>query len=861
MTTRLIAPGYLHDLLSKDLLKDKQVVFNYSLLPLNSFVEEIVGKIDNNYDQSLKERLSNLESELSILKAYVNNQTFIQSIKDFHIDMYLYAIKIEDLADQSRKDQDLKAIYQAISDLKPNEIEAYEKLQDYLLNNDLENTYLVEHNYQSNLDLEIINLLYQHQLKDYKQDLYDFKSLTINYANNIRSEIEASAQFIIENKLAQAQVVYLNAEYLPIIKQIYQRYNIKSNLDYYNDSRYNKRFLSLVKLLINQDHEALVGFISANLLNLKYTAALEKLVDFFNFDLNGLLNFEVIELNDPILNRHDIKHYNELIENSKENIAIIKDFIAALNIRDYSNGQVILEDTFNYLLENMYDKQLNKISNKILAKHSEISSANNLLESLEEILIDEVDKSYDDSHIFVTSISEHLHFNKEHVILLGATSKNYPNLKSLSGVIDETYVKNLNYPKKSFRFERQLASYQALLNAANLHIFYPLASNEGKNIEPSFSLLNYGSSKGVSAQAYKLVENDYFIKKQRALEPCVAKALFFDNDKLYGSISSFESYNSCPYSYFLKVGLKMYPKSLPELSPAYIGSLLHDLIEKIVAKRIKDRADILEADVLELIEQSFQALAILNDPRVKIVKETLAKHFLVVLKRLNRIDDETNFEPLKVEHEFNYQISDKISINGKIDRIDQYQDYLRVIDYKSSNHMMSEASFKSGLQLQLMTYLLAASETMNLVPAGAYYISLNENFKMVTPRKVKKSKPFFEKYTNEDYLREVQIANRQHGWHFEESDDMYLNVTNSVNLKVKDDMVVISKILNFETVVTILKDLYEEVYNNLASGIIEAKPVKNGCLYCDFKNICQNHHASFTRQPLYSQQKLTEEIE
>ena len=36
---------------------------------------------------------------------------------------------------------------------------------------------------------------------------------------------------------------------------------------------------------------------------------------------------------------------------------------------------------------------------------------------------------------------------------------------------------------------------------------------------------------------------------------------------------------------------------------------------------------------------------------------------------------------------------------------------------------------------------------------------------------------------------------------------MYLNVTNSVNLKVKDDMVVISKILNFETVVTILKDL------------------------------------------------------
>jgi ATP-dependent helicase/DNAse subunit B len=63
-----------------------------------------------------------------------------------------------------------------------------------------------------------------------------------------------------------------------------------------------------------------------------------------------------------------------------------------------------------------------------------------------------------------------------------------------------------------------------------------------------------------------------------------------------------------------------------------------------------------------------------------------------------------------------------------VDRIDLYERdeklYVRIVDYKSGMHEFSPEDIRSGLDIQLVLYLLAvvASDKARIVPAGAQYL-------------------------------------------------------------------------------------------------------------------------------------------
>lgn len=72
----------------------------------------------------------------------------------------------------------------------------------------------------------------------------------------------------------------------------------------------------------------------------------------------------------------------------------------------------------------------------------------------------------------------------------------------------------------------------------------------------------------------------------------------------------------------------------------------------------------------------------------------------------------------------------RIALRGVIDRIDRWQGddglYLRIVDYKSSDHSLEAARMHWGLQLQLMLYLEAATRGLHGLPAGAYYFTVQD---------------------------------------------------------------------------------------------------------------------------------------
>ena len=62
---------------------------------------------------------------------------------------------------------------------------------------------------------------------------------------------------------------------------------------------------------------------------------------------------------------------------------------------------------------------------------------------------------------------------------------------------------------------------------------------------------------------------------------------------------------------------------------------------------------------------------------------------------------------------------DGVNVYGRIDRVDESGDMVRIIDYKTGNIDATPAKYYTGAKLQLPLYLLAVSDGKRA--AGAYY--------------------------------------------------------------------------------------------------------------------------------------------
>ncbi|HZJ85780.1 MAG TPA: PD-(D/E)XK nuclease family protein, partial [Erysipelotrichaceae bacterium] len=391
-----------------------------------------------------------------------------------------------------------------------------------------------------------------------------------------------------------------------------------------------------------------------------------------------------------------------------------------------------------------------------------------------------------------------------------------------------------------------------------------LSDYSGKSIEPSFNLINFAKKHKAVAKRYPLVENDNSEYKTYNLNKNIAKRLFFKDEMLEGSISAFEQYNSCNYSYFLKRGLKLYTKELPDLSYAYIGSIIHEVMEAVTNRQINGLSILDKSEVEAIVYELMSPIEALNpgDSKTKIVKRLLIRQINDVLEHMRSIESDTKFKPIMAEQKFTYTINNNIRLYGFVDRVDSYLENIRVIDFKSSKQNLSEKEFKQGLQLQLITYLMAISNFYNQRPAGAFYHTMRLDNTNVIAGTAKKTKDMFYPLTEEEVETNFLSNNRLAGWHFNDEADTFYSSQNYVAglNEGKSGLSVRGKAKNFDTVATILEAVYKDIYNNLNEGIIDCIPIDNPCQYCDYHSICLSKTTSNFKELIYKDQKISEEI-
>lgn len=205
------------------------------------------------------------------------------------------------------------------------------------------------------------------------------------------------------------------------------------------------------------------------------------------------------------------------------------------------------------------------------------------------------------------------------------------------------------------------------------------------------------------------------------------------------SASTFETYGTCPFQFFIQKALELEAKEPPELGLDFAqeGSIMHSILEKLYKQSGKD-ADmehmlrLLDTVCEEVFEKapyefSFRPSALWQVEQAQL--KTILKETIQALEA-----QRADWSPLAFEAKFGIDGApilildtgkESIRLRGLIDRLDiNSKGEIRVIDYKRSATNLAAKDFQMGRRLQLPIYTEAAQEALKLgmVKEGIYWI-------------------------------------------------------------------------------------------------------------------------------------------
>ena len=353
-----------------------------------------------------------------------------------------------------------------------------------------------------------------------------------------------------------------------------------------------------------------------------------------------------------------------------------------------------------------------------------------------------------------------------------------------------------------------------------------------------------------------------------------AKKLY--NIPFKSSISSLETFAKCPFSYFIKKGLK--PKERKEYSVNMpdIGTLFHNSIEDFSKELKKEKlnwneitrveSDQLAEKVLKNMMGEFQNGILLSTHRYKYLTTKLERVSKRALWVLTEHLSEGKFEPLKHELSFgdkedgippiiiDLPDGEKVILEGRIDRVDIFTEngtsYLKVIDYKSGNQKFELSDLYYGLQIQLVVYLDAViSNSSKLIktesyPAGAFYFKIDDPI----VNSVEKDKESIEKSIHKTLKMNGLVVN---DIKVIEALDTNLKdgpKSNIIPVDIKKDGSPSANSSVYEndelnSLISHTRNLIADISTEILKGKIKIEPIKNDkkipCEYCELSAICQ----------------------
>lgn len=428
------------------------------------------------------------------------------------------------------------------------------------------------------------------------------------------------------------------------------------------------------------------------------------------------------------------------------------------------------------------------------------------------------------------------------------------------------------YPSNVIKNTADMAENDITISADNLgaiffsrtkkSAYYNFVCEFDKNSEDFATLRKYLKSDSEYSDRVDFLEKTVFEKKE-TLRPDIAKKLF--GNKLYISPSRFEDYQNCPFIYFCKKGLSIYPLEKIEFNPSNVGNIVHHCLCEILKNT--DRNGFLsmtDEDIGRKVSMHFDEYVEKSmggeygkDADFMLSSDNIKRTVKEILNHLKEEFSQSAFYPFAYEASISAggegfsprvitsQNGVDVCFIGNVDRADIFNNdnekFIRVVDYKTGDKAFSFKDIYYGKNMQMLIYLYSIAESVDKsIPAGVLYMP-SHTAKSELDRNAtrEQTKSHLEKnyrmrgvvLDNEDVVRAME----------EEKGGKYI----PVNINKDGSYSKSSKLMTadeFSAMKKYIDKVVGEMADNLTSGKIEASPLCNGnsspCNYCDYYSVC-----------------------
>lgn len=344
-----------------------------------------------------------------------------------------------------------------------------------------------------------------------------------------------------------------------------------------------------------------------------------------------------------------------------------------------------------------------------------------------------------------------------------------------------------------------------------------------------------------------VIEN--FGKNNVEISPKTAEKLF--GEKIGISATGFDTFYRCKFSYFCRYGLGLKKIQPAEFNVLQRGTLSHYVLENFVKRNLCEFEHFSKCDSDASVENLvLEYLSLINGyeqiktPRleflVNIITLSLKDVAYHIVTEMLQCDFKPEFFELKIGTggeistvSVPFGKNGEMRLRGSIDRVDIYEDYVRIIDYKTGTKVFKLPDILVGLNLQMLIYLYTVVRGNNKYlnskkPAGILYMPSKRDFG--DPKVLS---------MNGLVLLDEQVISAMD----KEGNGNYIPpkpFKKDGSLKKKINSYAESKL--FEETFNYIELLLKRMGNCVLSGDFKADPIdgvsSDACKFCDFSSVC-----------------------
>lgn len=349
-------------------------------------------------------------------------------------------------------------------------------------------------------------------------------------------------------------------------------------------------------------------------------------------------------------------------------------------------------------------------------------------------------------------------------------------------------------------------------------------------------------------------------------------------NRLYLSATRLETYNLCPFRYYMNYGLGIRADRKKEINPLETGNLAHYCLEQLLTGcPDKEAFDALTGDEItgrveaaaqHYLEQQLGG-SFGKDARFASNFRRITAGIPPLIRHLQQELAQSDFRPVSMELKLSREDGSmpvtlttpsgvELILGGKIDRVDLYEEngtqYVRVIDYKTGKKEFDLGKLLYGVDMQMLLYLFSITEPegkySGAVPAGVLYVPAGG---LTCSRERNPEDTDLEAYINKQYLMNGVLLRERSVLTAMEHQlaGIYIPATlakddpgtGEPKLKSASGSAYLTR-AQFANLRAHARQILTDMAEQLYGGRIPADPLMIGqsspCSYCDCGEICGN---------------------